>query len=119
MSESGLTSASFGPQSPASSILATGPRQPCALVELDQPVDQRLARQHLQLGIERGAHRKAALVERLLAVLLVDLAADLFGEIFGGEDVRAGRARGDVERLLLGLLAVGRLDRSRSRPSGR
>ena len=71
------------------------------LVELDEAVDQRLARHHLQLGIERGAHREAALVELLLAVVLVDVAADLLGEIVGGEDVGAGRPRRDVERLLL------------------
>ena len=55
---------------------------------------------HLHLRIERGAHRQAALVELLLAVIVEDVAADFFGEIFGGENMRAGRAHGDVERLL-------------------
>ena len=83
------------------SSLLTGAAIALRLVELDQPVGQGLARHHLQLRIERGAHRQAALVELLLAVALVDLAAHFLGEIFGGEDVRAGRRGGDVERLLL------------------
>ena len=61
------------------------------LVEIDQPVGHGLARQHLHLWIERGAHGEAAFVELLLAVVLVEVAADLFGEIFGRECVRAGR----------------------------
>ncbi len=73
------------------------------LVEVHEAVDQRLARQHLHLRIERGAHRETALVELLLGVVVVDVAADLFGEIFGREDMRAGRARRDAQRLLLRL----------------
>ena len=62
---------------------------PAALpVELDQAVHQRLARHDLQLRIERGADRQAALVELLLAEHLGELAADLLGEIVGGEEVR-------------------------------
>ena len=75
-------------------------------------IGQRLARHHLELGIERGADRQAALVQRLLAVLFIDPAAHLFGEIFGREHVRTGRTRGDGERLFLGLLGIGRLDRA-------
>ncbi len=71
---------------------------------------ERLARHHLQLGIERGAHRQPALVELGLAVFLIDLAPHLLGEIFGREDVRAGRARRNRERLLLRLLAFLRRD---------
>src|ERR1043166_5636241 len=79
-------------------------------VEAHEAVMERLARHHLQLGIERGAHREPALVKLGLAVLLVDLAPHFFGEIFGREDMRAGRARRDVERLLLRLLAFLRRD---------
>ena len=90
------------------SILVTGPRQPCVLVEIDEAVDHGLARQHLQLRIERGAHRKPALVKLLLAVILEDVAAHLLGEIFGGKDVRRSAGRTvDVKRLLLRLVAVG------------
>ena len=110
MSLSCLTSASFGPQSPRERELLHRTAPALALVELDQAIDQHLARHHLKLRIERGADRKAALVQRLLAVLLIDPAADLFGEIFGGEDVRAGRARRDGQRLLLGLLGIRPLD---------
>ncbi len=77
-------------------------------VVLDQPVDQRLARHHLDARIERGTHREAALVERLLAVHVVQLAAYFLGEIIGREDVRPGRARLDAERLLLGVLTFRR-----------
>ena len=80
------------------------------LVEAHEAVDQHLARQHLHLGIERGAHREAALVELLLGVLVLDVAAHLLGEIFGCEDVRAGRPQRDLERLLLGLLHLLRGD---------
>ena len=74
-------------------------------VELEQAVLQRLAGDQLQLRIERGAHRQAALVERVLAVAGDDLAAHFLGEIFAGEQVGAGAARLDAERLGLGLLA--------------
>ena len=80
------------------------------LVEIHEAVDQHLARQHLHLGIEGGAHGEAALVELLLGVIVVDVAADLLGEIFRREDVGAGRPRGDLERLLLRLLRVLRGD---------
>jgi CDP-diglyceride synthetase len=66
------------------------------LVEIDEAVDHGLARQHLHLRIERGAHREPALVKLLLAVILEDVAAHLLGEIFGGESVGAGRPHGDV-----------------------
>ena len=87
------------------SILPTGPRQPCSFVEIDQPVDHGLARQHLHLGIERGAHGEPALVELLLPVILEDVAPHLLGEIFGRESVGSGRPHGDAERLLLGFVA--------------
>jgi len=79
-------------------------------VEIHEAVNQRLARQHLHLGIERGADGKAALVELLLRVIVVDVAAHLLGEIFRREDMGSGRALGDLERLFLGLLRVLRGD---------
>ena len=93
---------------------------PAALaVELDQPVHQRLPRHELQLRVERGADREAALVERLLAEHLGELAPDLLGEIVGREQVRQRRAAASrraarpwPRRLLPG-------SRSRSRPCGR
>ncbi len=106
ISPSDFTSASLTPQSPPTSILVTGAAIALALVEIDEPVDHGLARQHLQFGIERGAHRQAALVKLLLAVIVVEIAPHFFGEIFGGEDMRAGRPHRDVERLFLRLLAV-------------
>ena len=69
-------------------------------VEVDEAIDQRLAADLLQLGIERRADRKAAGVELGLAVLGQERAADLLGEIFGREDMRAARAEVDGERLL-------------------
>ena len=74
-------------------------------VEIDQPVDHGLARQHLDLGIERGAHGEPALVELFLPVVLEDVAPHLLGEIFGRESMRPGRPHGDAERLLLGFFA--------------
>ena len=49
------------------SSLPTGAAITLLLVEMHEAVDQHLARQHLHLGVERGAHRQAALVELLLA----------------------------------------------------
>ena len=111
-SASCLTSASFGPQSPADVDLGYRAAPALGLVEFHKAVHQNLASGHLQLRIERGAHRKAALVERLLAVFFIDPAANLLGEIFGRENVGAGRPRGHRQRLLLGLLAICRLDRA-------
>ena len=76
-----------------------------SLVIAHEAVGERLVRDHLHLGIEGGAHRQPALIEPLLAVFFQNLAAHVLGEIVGGEDVRAGRALGDGERLLLRLLA--------------
>ena len=70
-----------------------------------QSVVQRLARQHLQFGVERGAHRQAAFVEFLLAVAVVEFAAHFLGEIFGGEDMRAGRLLCHAERSRLAFSA--------------
>ncbi len=80
------------------------------LVVLDQAVEQRLARHHLKLGIERGAHRQAAAVERLLAVHVDELAPYLFDVVVGREHGRRGVARLDAERLILGLFAFRRGD---------
>ena len=110
MSSSDLTSASLMPQSPLTSIFATGSAIALLLVEIDEAVDHGVARQHLQFRIERGAHRQAALVELLLTVIVVEVAAHFLGEIFGGKDVRARRAHGHVKRLLFRLGAVGRRD---------
>src|SRR6202022_500649 len=74
------------------------------LVEAHEAVGERLLRDQLQFRIERGTDRKAAFVELLLAVALVDLAPHFLGKIFGGENVRAGRPRRDVERSFLGAL---------------
>jgi hypothetical protein len=71
-------------------------------VELDQAVLQRLARQNLQVRIERGAHRQAALVERILAVTADDLLAHFLGEVLRREDIVTGAAEIDAERLRLG-----------------
>jgi len=78
-----------------------------AFVEPNEAIDEGLARHHLELRIERGAHRQAALVELLLAVALVDVAPNLLGKILGGEDVGAGRPGGGVKWFLLGILAIG------------
>ena len=99
--------------------LAGGAAIAVRFVELDEPVGQRLARQHLHLGVERGAHRQPALVELLLAVVLVDVAAHLFGEILRREDVRAGRPRRDVERRQLWPSRLPLRSCSDPRPCGR
>ncbi len=90
--------------------LGDGAAPALVFVVAHESVGERLARDQLHLGIERRAHREAAFVQLLLAVALVDFAADFLGEILGREHVRAGRARGDVERLLLGRLRLRRLD---------
>ena len=99
--------------------LGDRPAPALRLVEMHQAFGQRLARQHLQLGVERGAHRQAAFVELLLAVAVVELAPHFLGEIFGGEGVRAGRLLRHAERRALGLFGVGRLDEAVRPPSGR
>ena len=73
------------------------------LVVADEAVDQRLASHQLDLGIEGGAHREAALVELLLAVALVEFAAHFFREEAGRDGVGRQHARIDVERLGAGL----------------
>src|SRR5262249_32277077 len=72
-----------------------------------ETIDHRPARQHLQLGIKRGSNRKPALVEFLFAVLLIKIATHFLGEIFGRENVSAGRANGDLQRILLGFFSLG------------
>ena len=74
-------------------------------VKIDEPIDHGLARQHLHLRIERGAHGEPALVKLLLPVIVEDVTAHLLGEIFGRESVGAGRPHGDTERLFFGLVA--------------
>lgn len=81
-----------------------------ALVIFHQTVLQGGAGDDLKVGIERGAHRKAALVERLVAVTLDELATHFFGEIIRCEDMGAGTALLDAERLLLGVLGIGLSD---------
>ena len=110
MSDSDLTSASLTPQSPDDVELADRAAIAGRLVELDEPGGHGLARHHLQLRIERGAHRQAAFIELLLAVALEDVAADFLGEIFAGEDVRGVAAAGDGQRILARLVGVGLLD---------
>ena len=76
------------------------------LVVADEAVDQGLAGDRLQLRVEGGAHRQAALVELLLAVAIGDLAAHLFGEEARRDRVGGNVARVDAERLLLGLIGL-------------
>jgi hypothetical protein len=76
------------------------------LVEAHEPVRQRLARHGLELRVEGGAHRQAALVKLLLAVAVGDLAADLLGEEAGGDGVRRDHAGVDVQRQLLRLVRL-------------
>jgi hypothetical protein len=86
-------------------------------VEVDQAVDQRLATDPLQPGIEGRPDRQTAVdplvllavagalgpaVEPVLAVHLQELAAHLLGKIVGGVDLRAERADVDLELLGLG-----------------
>ncbi len=71
---------------------------------------QRLAGEHLQLRIERGADREAALVKLLAPVHVDQVAPHLLGEEFGGEEVVAARARGYDERAVLRSLPVGGAD---------
>ena len=78
------------------------------LVVAHQPVDQRLARHQLQLGVERRAHRKAALVELLLAVALGELAPHFLGEEAGGDRIGRQHARRDDQRLGARRLAPAR-----------
>ena len=75
-------------------------------IEGDEPVDQRLAGDALQPGIERGAHRETAAVKLVLAEAVENLAAYFLGEILGGEDLGAGRALDDAKRLSLRGLAL-------------
>src|SRR5690242_20714224 len=76
-------------------------------VEIDETINYRPARQHLQLRIERGAHRQPALIEFFLAVFLIKIPPHFLGEIFGCENVRAGRPNGDLQRILLGFFGLG------------
>ncbi len=81
-----------------------------ALVVGDEAVLERLAGRDLDARVERGAHRKAALIKGVVAVALDDLAADLLGEIFRGEEMGAALTRRHAERLRLGFRAVGLAD---------
>ena len=110
---------SAAPQSPPMSIFCTGPRQPFSRSKVDEAVDQRPARHALQVGIERGAHRKAAVdaavadggalgaaVEAVLAEVGDERAPHVLGEVVGRIDLRAERADVDLERLGLGGLGL-------------
>jgi hypothetical protein len=68
-------------------------------VEADQSAGQGLAGENLQLGIERGAHRQAALLQLVLAIKGDQLAAHFLGEGFGGEELGAEGARIDLQVL--------------------
>ena len=74
-------------------------------VVLQQTMLHCLARDQLHFRVKRRANRQAALVKRILAVAGDDLAADFLGEIFACEQIIAGVARRDAERLRLGLVA--------------
>ena len=107
MSDSDLTSASLTPQSPVMSILLTGAAPALRLVVIDEAVGHGLARHHLHLRIERGAHRQAALVELLLAVV----ARRCRGALPRRNTRRRRYARRSaalvtIERLLAGLVAA-------------
>ena len=81
------------------------------LVVLHQSVGQRLARQHLQLGVERGAHRQPAFVELLFAVALIGFRGALpRRNIRRRRCARLSAFVRHAERRALGLLGVGRLD---------
>ena len=85
----------------------TGPRQPLRAIELHEAVHQRAARHACcRRGIERRAHREAAVVELVLAELRQQRAPHFLGEVIGGEDVRAGLAEVDAQRLGLGRLGL-------------
>ena len=97
-------------QRPAPALLA---------IEGHQAVDQRPARQALQIGIERRPHRKPAVdaavanrgalgaaVEAILAEIGDEGAAHVLGEVVGRIDLRAEGADVDLERRGLGLLGL-------------
>src|SRR5215831_17682054 len=72
-----------------------------------EPVDQRLAGDLLQTGVERRAHRKTAAVELVLAENVDDVAANLLGKEFRGGKPRAGWPHLHAKRLSLrGLSAL-------------
>jgi hypothetical protein len=84
---------------------------PAALAIIaDEARCQSLTGQHLVLGIERGAHRKAAGIELLLAIDLLHFPAHLLGEGFGREQSRPHRTRRDLERHGRGLGMFGLAD---------
>ena len=89
-------------------------------IEGDEAVDQRPARQALQIGIERGPHGKPAVdaaiadrsalgaaIEAILAEVADKRAPHVLGEVVGRIDLRAERPNVDLERLGLGRLGVG------------
>ena len=75
-----------------------------------EAIMQRAACLELQVGVERGAHRQAAAIERILAIAIDELAAHVLGEVFAGEEIGAGAPRRDLERQGLGLGALVGLD---------
>ena len=111
------------PQSPRDLDALQGAAPALVAVEGDKAVDQRLARQALQVGIERGADGQAAVdaavagagalgaaVEPVLAELVGQRAPHFLGEVVGRIDLRAERADVDLERLGLGGLRLLRRD---------
>ena len=81
-----------------------GAAEAALAIEGDESARQSLAGIDLQLRIERGADRKAALQQLLLAIELDELAAHLLGEGFGGEELGAEGSRDHFERLGLRLV---------------
>ncbi len=77
------------------------------LVVAHKAIDKGVARHHLHFRIERGANRKAALVELLFAIAVEQLAAHFLGEEAGGIGIRRKHARCDAKRLGLRLGAIG------------
>src|SRR6185437_8795241 len=67
-------------------------------VKSDEAGHHGLPRFHLNLRIQRGAHRQTAFIKLLLAITLKDVAADFLGKIFTGEGVGAVDAVGDDQR---------------------
>jgi hypothetical protein len=51
---------------------------------MNQAVHHRLARLALQLGVQRGSHRKTAFIELVLTIAFGDFTADFLSEVVGG-----------------------------------
>ena len=77
-----------------------------AVIVGDKPIDQSLAGDLLQPGVERRAHREAAAIELVLTEDVDDVAAHFLGEEFRCGESRASLAHLHAERLGLGRLAL-------------